>query len=238
MLKSEKFTNESLAGILNSMKVTSDDKILSVANDAAFAMLASGAEVTAVNNNQKHIDFMIKRHNYLKEGDIGSFLHISPGSHMTSIGRALLEARNEYLKDNFLDMKENIDNMELLYDDIFEVADPSRGFNKAYLSNTLTYSYPVKRGSEKYIKNLQKIIYAIPEKGIIYMADGVDMRGDDSCRVDFQKILPANIALEEDLSWISQIEHRDLPTIWYPSVFRKDSSIANKIYKTFKLLTN
>ncbi len=142
------FTNENLETIVNSLNPKKEELILAVcgSGDQILALLESGAKVLAVDYNVEQLMYLNKRIEYLKKGNISSFLKVNEKNIPDDTYQNILNERNKYFleKSNINKIIKNIDNLTVLKPlDIFQSPQffqkRNLKFDLIYLSNAIDY---------------------------------------------------------------------------------------------------
>ena len=204
-------TNESLDAIVLGLGVGPGDTVLAVAGsgDQAFAMLAAGARVTAVDSRSAQIKYVLHRVNCLRKGDVPGFLGQSLGTSTGTISGPYFQAhgRIELVRQNLANLKvlPNID-----------IADAARGevFTKIYTSNIYDYTerYSMRR-------SLEILAASLAPGGLLYTA--IEAMASRQLGEDYM----ASMGLQFDApSTAIARQHEEL--MWNPVVYRKMPSPA------------
>ncbi len=138
-------TNEGLLGIIEGLKPTKNDNILSIcgSGDQAFALLEYARTVLAVDISLPQLAYTRKRMEYLKERKFDDFLY--PPGHKSVFAdkkeKHDLIARAQYFTPERLErIAQNLDRLTLTAKCIYDhVIENEEQFTKIYLSNALEH---------------------------------------------------------------------------------------------------
>jgi len=220
--------NETLGAIVYGLDVNKNDVVLSVVGngDQPLVLLEKASRVIAIDNDPAALRLLEKRLEQLGRNEYFEFIGSPP-----PISNHYLETRAAYLQqEGRLDtIRAKLDRLTIVSEDIFEFVKSNRSFNKVYLSNAITYN-----GYDEQVfhDRLETVAKSLPREGLIYVADGCDMRWDREYVLEFERSLPSSLAIDFDLSWIARIKDDH----WQPNVYRKDLSLVNKLYKKLRFV--
>ncbi len=206
-----KVTNESLWAISAGLDPKPTDSILAIAGsgDQAFALLASGAEIRAIDKDQAQLTYTLLRAEALRRGDKEAFLE--GATTLDKEAHTYFDPpRLDTIRDNLARL--SINNPE----DIFTYVTHSRSrFTKIYLSNCID-----DRSKTHPLRALEKLILALHQQGLIYSAQ-------DDIHPERDKENLHRIGLEIDRERTESAykegarnNQRGLLE-WYPKVYRK-----------------
>ncbi|MBC8501077.1 MAG: hypothetical protein ISS25_02855 [Nanoarchaeota archaeon] len=220
--------NETLEAIVDGLDVNQNDVVLSVVGngDQPLVLLERAARVIAIDNDPAALRLLNQRIKQLVDDEYFDFVGDQP-----AISNHYFEARAAYLQQErrLSTIRAKLDRLTIVSGDIFEFVKSNRSFNKVYLSNAITYN-----GYDEQVfhDRLETVAKSLPREGLIYVADGCDVRWDREHVLEFERSLPSSLAIDFDLSWIARIKDDH----WQPNVYRKDLSLVNKLYKKLRFV--
>lgn len=143
------YTNETLDAIIAGLDVKQGDNILAVvgSGDQAFAMIAEGAKVVAIDTSQIQIDYAKKRLECLKQGITEGFFGCKDKiKELEKLGGEYAESEKKYAEQSDMYFKSerrmekvlaNMHNLSIIERSILDKKLPLSCFNKVYLSNVI-----------------------------------------------------------------------------------------------------
>ncbi len=197
------FTNESLSAIVEGMRPEPNSNILAIAGcgDQCFALLESGAFVTATDALDAQLAFMRERSAMLQTGDFASFLAVPEPDMSTDDFYRCWERRQQYFQEpgRLTRIRNNLSHLTIMPQSLFIDFCLKPEFTHVYLSNLFAYS---DKGG---LTNLDSIAGELTPGTILYLS------GDP-------EPLPSKLLdLDAERSRAAQ----RLEPLWTPHVYRR-----------------